>query len=292
MPDASPFHVADDASVRPGAWSIATPSGDAPLPEWLRSWDLGERLQLSRRMLLDVDALLASSGLEPSTRVAITVVVATPSFSMVAARQSASLEGEAVDVTLLPEISGHLAAGTAALRTTVTLDETLADPGPRVASRRGSVLWRDERKVRLHGDGSQFPVMVVDFVAAGLEAGAPWMVDLDDDLHRPVMGSIALLVNERFSAVVDAMTDKVGPEQSAVVRSVVFADVGRTMLERALTTDDILGEWPQESLGAVLRDLLAGLPAAPDELRRERDLDPARWAARCHATFRLMGEPR
>jgi hypothetical protein len=287
MPDARPYRVADRDSVRAGAWSMTTPTGERALPEWLDTWDLGRRLDVRRRLVLDGEAFRRSTALTQESALAIGVVLATQSFTMTIARERVRLIDGAMTIDLTAELSGRLAADVATLRTTVTLDEAPASSAPRTATRRGSVLWQDRCVVRLHGDSSQFPITVIEFGKAdGFDAAAPWQLDLGTDLERPAMGMVRLFVNRRFAHVVEGLTGDVDGPGAALLRSMMFADVGRTLVERALSIDDLESDWPEESLGAVLRDLTARLSVPLDALRKERETDPMAWAARCHATFR------
>jgi len=165
--------------------------------------------------------------------------------------------------------------------------------GKPVAWRRGSVLWQEAKKVRLYGDSSQFPLMEVDFKEFDLEPAAPWFVQVGSDLELPVMGSILLYLNQRFPLVIEAVKE-LGPDRPelAVIRSLLYADVGRVLADTAVTHDEITDDWPEESLGAVLSALLAGrFNQPPHELRILRDNDPAEWAALLEARFGLLREP-
>ena len=155
------------------------------------------------------------------------------------------------------------------------------------------MLWQDTKKVRLHGDSSQFPLSVVDFAEADLDPGAPWYVDLGNDLELPAMGAILLLLNERHPLVVAAAKDPSSERpELAVIRSVMFADVGRTLVEYALGQEDLERDWPDDSLGAVLKAVIKSyFGQSVAELRLLRDTDPVRWSATAASSLGLLREP-
>jgi len=203
---------------------------------------------------------------------------------------------ETTSGTLHPEIAieipGRLLGSTVTLSTALILrEETPQTEGP-VAWRRGSILWRDLKKTRLYGDASQFPVTEVDFADCGLDASAPWFLEIGAELELPAMGAVQLLLNSRFPLVVAAAREQ-GDDRPdlAVVRSQLFADIGRTLTEFALAQDKIEQEWPEDSLGSVLSTALRRFREPVSDLRRIRDHDPPAWAAKMAASFGLLREP-
>ena len=76
------------------------------------------------------------------------------------------------------------------------------------------------------------------------------------------------------------------------MRSTLYSDVARTLVEFALVQDDLQEEWPDDSLGDVLATLIASRFHEPvDELRRLRIHDPVAWSALVEARFGLFREP-
>jgi hypothetical protein len=152
------------------------------------------------------------------------------------------------------------------------------------------VLWRDSKTVRLHGDASQFPLEVVDFSAHGINPSAPWFLQVNSDLDMPVMGAVQLLVNARFPKVVEALVQAASNDPVHVaIRSSLTADVGRTLVEHLIAMDEESQDWPDESLGDVLRKLARGqMHGDATHLRGQRDTDAAAWASDSAAAFGLM----
>jgi hypothetical protein len=147
--------------------------------------------------------------------------------------------------------------------------------------------------VRLYGDSSRFPLIVGDFHEFGFDDSAPWFIEVGSELDFPAMGSIVLYLNERFSHVTEAVRDHgADRDDLKVIRSALHADVGRVLVESALSHDDIGDEWPEESLGDVLSTLLQSrFSEGIDDLRHLRSQDPATWAALLESRFGLLRQP-
>jgi hypothetical protein len=291
MGEARPYLEPTPDAIKAGAWYLVTDDGEEALPEWIKSWDMSRTLRLRRHLEVDVDRVLADTRLGRA-RLAFSVVYASD-LEDEACRFTLEESGGAVPVELELNLTGPTLGRSVNLQTSLILvDAGNKNSGP-VAWRRGSVLWQDPKKIRLHGDSSQFPIMEVDFTASGLDPGAPWFVQIHQDLDLPAMGSVVLLLNERFPLVTEAAKELEGERREfAVVRSALYADVGRVLVEAALSHEDLDEEWPEDSLGAVLAALVASrFSESADELRGIRAEDPAAWAALLQARLNLLREP-
>jgi hypothetical protein len=288
MTDARPYRT-PDASIRPGAWTIKQDGADMPLPEWMPSWDLSQNLTASRRLIVDVGLLRSETQLPPTARLALSVACVSDFEIPTTYRELA--DGDDDELTLELEVPGTLLGGTANFRTSLVITDHAAQRHEAVAFRRGSVLWQDMAKVRLYGDSGRFPMIVADFAECGFDVLAPWFVEVEGDLEQPAMGSIVLYLNERFPRVVEAARN-LDPERDdlRLIRSALYADTGRVLVENALTQHNIHEDWPDESLGRVLRSLLGRFNEPLGELRSLRTEDPSRWASKLQARFGLFKE--
>jgi hypothetical protein len=292
MADAPPYPVPSEEAVRAGAWTTEIDGSTSGLPDWLPHWDVSQTLRAGRDLEIDLDRVYEESRLPDECRLGLSFV-----FTSELEDEACGITFEEARGTVHPrleiEIPGRLLGSTVLLSTALVLRESArADSGP-VAYRRGSILWSDIRRIQLYGDSSQFPITEVDFSECGLDPAAPWFLQIDGDLELPAMGAIQLLLNSRFRLVTEAArhvgTDR--PEL-AVVRSQLFADVGRTLVEFALAHDEPEREWPEDSLGTVLRSLLMSRFREPiGDLHKLRDQDPTIWAAKLAASFALLREP-
>jgi hypothetical protein len=294
MGDALPYVTPSEKAVRAGAWTTVQAGGtSSPLPAWLPYWDVSQKLHLARLMEIELGAVYEQSRISTSTRLGLSVVFTSEFEDEVYGTTFEETSGT-VQPEIEIEIPGRVLGTTVALTTSVILRDEAQSAEQPVAWRRGSVLWSDLKKIRLYGDVSQFPVNEVDFADCGLDPAAPWFVEIGTELELPAMGAVQLLLNSRFPLVVAAAraaTDDDRPEL-AVVRSELFAAIGRTLIEFALAQDQIEKEWPDDSLGAVLTAALRTHFREPvSDLRKLRDQDPPMWAAKTAAAFGLLREP-
>jgi hypothetical protein len=290
--DAPPYLVPSEEAVRAGAWTTEIDGSTSGLPDWLPHWDLSQTLRARRDLQIDLDRVYEESRLIDECRLGLSVV-----FMSELEDEACGIAFEERRGTVHPrlevEIPGRLLGSTVLLSTALVLRESAEEDQEPVAHRGGSVLWSDLRRIQLYGDSSQFPITDVDFGECGLDPAAPWFLQIDGDLELPAMGAVQLLLNSRFRLVTEAARH-VGDDQMelAVVRSQLFADVGRTLVEFALVHDEPEREWPEDSLGTVLRSLLLSRFREPiADLHKLRDQDPTVWAAKLAASFGLLREP-
>jgi hypothetical protein len=290
--EARPYVGASPDAVRAGAWFADSADGKQPLPEWVPYWDVSHKLRAKRRIEVDVGRALADASLSTDCRLALSVVLASE-FEDEGCRATIDASDGLIPLDLEVILDGPSLGTAVMLLTSLVLAEPAARVEGPVAWRRGSILWQDSKKVRLYGESSQFPVMEVDFADFGLHPASPWFVQIGPDLGLPAMGSILLLLNERFPLVTEAARDMSAERpELAAVRSALFADVGRVLVEFALSQDNLADEWPEESLGAVLATVVQSrFPQSLDELRTLRKNDPSQWAATVQATLGLFREP-
>jgi hypothetical protein len=292
MPDAGPYVVPSPEAISLGAWTMTSPQGEQALPEWLPYWDVSQALRVRRQLEIDLPRIRSEANLADDAPLRLSVVFASDFESDLWDTTLRDGSGK-VPVDLDVALAGHLLGGTVSLVTSLVLAEPSAPSAGPVAWRRGSILWQDIKKVRLYGESSQFPLMDVDFAAAQLDPAAPWFVQLGSDLDLPAMGSICLLLNERFPLVLTAARDFAADRpELAAIRSMLYVSVGRVLVETALGHDDLEEDWPEDSLGAVLRAVVRSRFAPSiEELRILRDQDPAVWAAMLDGAFGLLREP-
>lgn len=294
MADALPYLVPSEEAVRAGAWTVRMDSGKSGLPEWLPYWDMSQTLQATRELEINLDRVYSESHLPETCRLGLSVVYTSDLEDKAHVTTFDETHGTIhpqVDI----EIPGSFLGTAITLSTALVLRESGEQVEDPVAWRRGSVLWSDRKKVRLYGDSSQFPITELDFGERGsaLDPGAPWFLQIDSDLELPAMGAIQLLLNSRFPLVSSAVRSVGGGQpELAAVRSELFADIGRTLVEFALAQDELNREWPEDSLGTVLTSVLTShFRESVTDLHRLRDHDPAVWAAKLAATFGLLREP-
>lgn len=292
MGDALPYFTPAAEAVQAGAWSTSQGSTDVALPEWFPAWDISHHLIAARRIEINLDQVYAATRIPTSSHLGLSVVFVSDFEHQVYASTFEQDGGSTVS-EIAVDIPGQLLGPLVTLSTGLVLrDPGVRDEGP-IAWRRGSVLWNDVKKVRLYGDESQFPITEVDFADWNRDPSAPWFVEIGPDLELPAMGAVQLLLNSRFPLVIAAARgDEGGRPELAVVRSQLFADIGRTLIEFALAQDDLEQDWPDDSLGAILTAAVTSRFREPiSDLRLLRLQDPPAWAAKTAGAFGLLREP-
>lgn len=292
-----PYRCPDEGSVRPGPWTLRTGDVRNALPDVIATWDYQATLHLERRIEVDIEKVLEQTGLGEHAPLALGVLWTANPSALRGAPARVPLRGRSgdVEVVVTASLDGRLLGGTLEIETALFLERALEkSPRPR-AWRAGSVLWRDTAKCRLQGDAPLFPIAVVDFSALGHDPRAPWFVEVGNDLDALALSSVQLLVNTRAEEVVEALENAADPsDHHAAVLSAMYYDTGRTLLESALSREDLQPgrDFEEETLGDVLSGLLVQLFPRYDltALRRLRGQDPPRWASEVAAALALFSK--
>jgi len=255
----APFLRAAPESVVADPWRLA---GGVELDGPVEHWDPDLVLRLERRVSVDVDLLLSSTGTGSAAELAVAAVWRSDRTRLKGPGMSVPLPdgaGEGV-VTLGVDVPGARAGGRLELQTLVMRSREGPRRNPIAAHRPGSILWGDRVAVALEGEAARFPVTVVDFGGiVGVDADAPWTLEwYPRDLDQPVLGSMQLFVNSRNAAAVDAVGEGERPESGAVASMIRF-DVTRSLVHGALTNEEFVArpaEFEADTVGRMLSDLL------------------------------------
>ncbi len=283
--------------VTTGPWSRLTPDGSEPLPETLLDWDYSTTLSLHRPATVDGLRLRKLSGLTEDAEVDLSVQwYATSSLLRGQAWRLPLPVEDGFEAPVDFRLPGDDLGGTLELVTNVVLRSPGSGRSHAAARRPGSVLWSDRQRVLLEGDNTLFPIATADFHDLPYPTGAGWYLHIDEDLEGAALGSILLLVNERHEVVMRAVEAAASPtEADRRVLSTLRADVLRSLVERALTDEDLTEEteYPAGSLGALLRTVVRNaFPAfSMEALRRERQTAPALFGSRLQETAQLLVGP-
>lgn len=282
----APFLGAASGSVSPELWRLA---GGGDLESQVEHWDPDLVLSLERRVAVDVDLLLSSTGSADPAEIAVAAVWRSSRTRLKGPAMSVSLAdaGKEGVLTLGAEVTGAVAGGRLELQTVVMRTAIGARPTPFTAYRTGSVLWSDRVPLALEGEAARFPVSVVDFEElVGVDSDAAWTLQwAPRNLDQAVLGEMRLLVNSRNRLAVTAVEEGAAGLEAAAVASMIRFDVTRTLVHGALTNREFV-ENPEgfeaDSVGRMLFELLGRLwPGA----------EPTGLAARLAATpHRLESE--
>ncbi|WP_338597162.1 hypothetical protein [Saccharopolyspora sp. SCSIO 74807] len=294
---ALPYRSPSQDLVTPEAWRMSTQDGDVPLRTELANWDYLMDLDLRRTVRVEVDAVRSQSGLGADSRLMLSAVWTSSGSNLRGPGHRVPLEGPGTrEVELLVPLRGTDLGGTLLLDTALVLAHCGEAPSLASPRRAGSVLWSDRHEVRLQGDAPQFPIAVIDFARTSFSGDAAWHLQIGDNLEGAAMGSLLLLVNEQNAAAVAAVGRAERPgETDRLVLSAIRADVTRTMLEHALSSEDFYdgAAFTDETLGAALQALYRRLfpETSIEEMRRRREQYPNFFASDVQHAVKLFEVP-
>ena len=291
-------YVRPQTGVEAGAWHLHIPEGSERLPRELPYWDYNTDLHLTRAVTLDPDSISTQCGLAGDARFGVAALWRSSGSGLrsLANRQIITRDGYGpVHVELHVVLRGTDVGGVVTLSTHLFLDAPGSTNDPTAPYRPGSVLWSDESSVRLQGDAARFPMDLVDFQLEVFPERSGWHLKIGRDLDAAAMGSILLLINSRNRALAQAVARADGPRPvDRAVLSALYADVTRAMIEHGLDQPefDDEAEYPDESLGQILRDLCRRIFPGESigELRFRRANSPSLLATDIQAGVRIFEE--
>lgn len=260
------------------SWQLRVPGGVEPLPRALPYWDYNTDLPLSRTLTIDVDAVFEQCGLAEDAQLSIVALWRSTGSGLrtLADRQPVGRSWRTTQYELDFTLTGTDVGGTVTLTTQLLLEDPGSTLDPAAPRRPGSVLWSDERDLRLQGDAARFPMDLVDFRNEVYPDRAGWHLKIGHELEAAAMGSILLLINSENKPLAQAVARGADPKPiDRIVLSAMYADVTRAMIEHALAQPDFDDEtdYPDESLGQILRALcrrtFPGEPISELQLRYE-----------------------
>jgi hypothetical protein len=288
----APFRLAASTSVTGEPWCFA--GSGAPVGDRAEHWDPDLTLRLDRRVHIDIEAVLASTGVGSADRLALAAAWKSDRTRLRGPGMSVPLTGRRgqTEVSLSLDVPGHLAGGSLELRTALVRAGAGAEESPIVAARAGAVLWSERSSVALEGSAARFPVTVLDFAGVpGLDDRAPWALEWSpQDLDQPVLGAMRLLVNSTMPAAA-AISGSDDPESA--IGTMVRFDVARCLIHGALEEEEFVDgsrDFEVDSVGRMLRELIEDYwpGVALDLLSRRRRETPHRFESELQARTGLL----
>lgn len=280
-----PHLVPDADSLALDGWQLLSGDEWVPLPDAVDSWDYNTDLQVRFSGRIDAERFMRSTGLDDTASLAWTL-----SWRNTEGRLSGCVAAQPTTLTSAFALEGILRGSdlgpVVELRATLALAEPFSSSAPGVATRAGSVLHTDRARVVLVGDLARFPATTTDFAARGLDPDASWALDIPTDLNTPVLGGIVLLINERDTELVVAVST--GSSRGKGLRDHLHEEVAAQLLDHAVANAELLqaDDWEPDTLGSVLWHLAARADGGLPRLTALRGDDPAKYRAL------LIGEAR
>lgn len=124
----------------------------------------------------------------------------------------------------------------------------------------GTILFEQKppKVVILEGDGSRFPMEIIDFDSTNYPEHAGWVLHWDpDDLDQSVLGDIRLYINSKHEQIKQAVTSE--SVEGYGMREAIRWDLARTLIYGALQNSEFNAEpsrYEKGTVGAALNVLL------------------------------------
>ena len=278
---APPFVTVPVDLVEFSGW--LTSSGD-PLPELLEDWDYQTRLEIHGSVSTDLDAVKSAALLGNQAKLSWSA-----SWRNLDGRVGgrATVEQATGNDVLVFTLAGDRLGPITDLHLRLVLAEETPTSSPGSAQLPGSILWEHTHRLITAGEAARFPVEIVDFESAGLDPDASWTLDVDD-LERPVLGGLRLLLNSRDTALVAAVT---GEGDANGIVTALHERVGAAMLDLAVRHVDDLIDWngDEGTIGASLRQLAERADGGLRRLAELASSNPAQYYATVAGIVRRSG---
>ncbi|QSE93906.1 hypothetical protein JWS13_37565 [Rhodococcus pseudokoreensis] len=202
--DIRPYFVpnADDVAATP--WRRLVDDEWEELDEFVEDWDYRTYLRLRCSLSADASQVRAAAHLTDGSPLAWYCGWYATDTRLVAPSVRTDFKSGPVDVDLI--VDPNCAGTTIAITRRLVLERDRLGARPGEVKRAGSVLWQDQRLLRLTGTAAMFPTEIVDFAAIGKDPRASWFLELPLSADEPAMGSMILLINQADKELVAAVT--------------------------------------------------------------------------------------
>jgi hypothetical protein len=279
----SPFRVLDDAEEQTGVvcgdWELNGRSGDTGV---LSGWDYSIDIVARREVRLTCEVVRGATGLAPNSIVRVSVLWSTGAgfeSRECGFYREIRLDQEDGRLDVEVRIPGASLAGAVVLTTVVSLVRRGAKSRHGAAGEAGSILWQDEHAVSVEGIGPRMPVAILDLEPEG----AAWTVRTTDDwlTAHPSVG-VHVLLNRRRHDVVKAFRANPPGESDTLIRSALFFDVGRQLIERALEDEEFDEDapFPPQTCGRAIRSRIRTVfQRTIEEVRTLKAMEPEEFNA-------------
>lgn len=287
---AYPFQTLDEASVGWRGWRVSLSSSDGTWedPAFLPDWDPATDIRLRADFSPDFKRASESLGISADElALELLVMAGTGTESMPAERWvlHRALLAPGASGTIDARIRGGRLAGNLFLDVLVLLSEPVAHTKSRIVpSRRGAILWRDSRRIRLEGDVSRFPMAEVDLSRMLGEEfrDAPWFLEVDwEDPNADFDTAVRLYLNSN-SEIAKRVRDADPASLHAVMADVMIQIVEGWFSKESdgLDADDGSSESSLAGVASMWASLAFG---SARDARRMLEVDRGRFHARLAA---------
>ncbi|POH69952.1 MULTISPECIES: hypothetical protein [Cryobacterium] len=252
--DVLPYLLPQEGAVEFRGWLLEGLEGPTTLPEVIEWWDPDTDISMSRTVSVDMEKVLAGTGLTEDAEMSITVSWTSSSTGMTSAAWSKRVQSgglHRVDLVLPSKQIG----GVLSIRSTLALTKPMSVARRGVAGVVGSILAEDLWRVSLEGTAARFPIAMTDFAGTNYGTESSWALQTSLELDAPFMGSYLLMVNKRDTELAKAIgrggkapRDVFLIDQLELEVATLFIELGLERREEL----EFVENWPPESVGEVL----------------------------------------
>ena len=241
-----------------GPWNVQWNGSVAPLGSVLDGWASGDDVTISRIVRLDLDEIRTECGISADATLGLSVSWISDSTKIrqrIYLNRSLSNRNE-IEVVL----PGDRIGGTVEISTSLIVVASPVMKEKWIAQLPGSILVKDVDKVTLEGEGSMFPMAVVDFDGRVYDSSASWFVETSTDLEANFSATFQVMVNEKDKALVKAIEEDKPSRDQVNILDNMESGVMQVVLELAYTLKnrgDLLDfEYGDGTVGETLWNLI------------------------------------
>src|SRR5699024_722411 len=168
----------------------------------LEDWG-GEDLRLTRALSIDVDAIRQDCGLPQDAPLELVVTSFGNTTKMRRCVFRRRVDGRHNDIEAV--LRGGEIGGTVTVSTRLVLGADLPDAPPWTPRLCGSILAAYSTRIMVEGDGSMFPMAVIDFATRPYDSHASWHVETSTDMDADFSAMFQVLINDQDTELVTAI---------------------------------------------------------------------------------------
>lgn len=290
-----PYLLPKADRVKVAEWNLVTSDGSRALGALFPEWDAAMPVYVTAAVEVDFSGILTDCDLSSDSVLRLAATWYSAGTGLRGGGSSVDLNSHLADRPLALEVKadGAVLAKSIMLSVVLVMLQSGTGSGPLAPKMPGSLLWRDERTVLLEGEGTRFPMEVIDFAeSAWLPENAAWFLDWNpDDFDQSILGAVRLYINARHERVKQAVSGL--NKLDRAIREVIRFDVARIMVAAALNNEEFITQpesYPNGTVGAALRRLLYIL--FPGEsfqsVRKELNYFPQHFECRLQHSLKLF----
>lgn len=227
----TPYLIPPPDVVRAQEWSLEVGDALEPLQSSVPNWSQGTDIYVTRSIELDRPAAIEAAGLTKDAVFGIAVNWFSDSSKFRRSVYCAPIYDEPMHIRV--RLSGDEISSTIKLQTSLVLLSYVPGASSWVANEPGAMLLNEEVPVSVEGDGSVFPMAVIDFASTAYPTNSSWYLVTSTLLEARFSSTFQVMINERDEKLVKAIeATKPDREQTALLDDLEHGVIA-TLLELA-----------------------------------------------------------